>query len=173
GLKDLHRKSPGEWLLALATAASVVLLGVEAGIILALVLSLLQHLRHSYRPPAGVETRPARGRWQMAAGGPGRLAHAGLLVDGLGSDLFYANVDRFATQARKLATESPSPVRWLVVDAGAITHIDYTAGGGLKELDEDLARRGVTLVLAHLNQSLKADPDLPGLTDVNRAPPQF
>ena len=57
-------------------------------------------------------------------------------------------------------------MRWLVVDAGAITHIDYTAGGGLKELDENLARRGVTLVLAHLNQSLKADLDRQGLTDV-------
>jgi len=166
GLKDLHRKSPGEWLLALATAASVVLLGVEDGIMLALVLSLLQHVRHSYRPPAGVETRTADGHWQMDAAEPGRMATPGLLVYWFGSDLFYANVDRFATQARKLATESPSPVRWLVVDAGAITHIDYTAGGGLKELDEDLARRGVTLVLAHLNQSLKADLDRQGLTDV-------
>jgi MFS superfamily sulfate permease-like transporter len=38
------------------------------------------------------------------------------------------------------------PPRWFVVDAGAITHIDYTARGGLKELDEDLAQRGVMLV---------------------------
>jgi MFS superfamily sulfate permease-like transporter len=83
-----------------------------------------------------------------------------------GSDLFYANADRFATQARKLATEFPSPVRWLVVDAGAITHIDYTAGATLKELAQDLAQRGVILVLAHLSQSLKADLDRLGLTEV-------
>src|SRR5215468_10360551 len=50
GLKDLHRKSPREWVLALATAASVVLFGVEDGIMLALVLSLLQHVHHSYKP---------------------------------------------------------------------------------------------------------------------------
>jgi sulfate permease, SulP family len=83
-----------------------------------------------------------------------------------GSALFYANIDRFANQARKLAIESPSPVRWLVVDAGAITHIDYTAGGTLKELDQDLAHWGVLLVLAHLSQSLKADLDRQGLTEV-------
>jgi len=61
------------------------------------------------------------------------MAAPGLVVYWFGSDLFYANIDRSATQARKLATESPSPVRWLVVDAGAITRVDYTAGGTLKE----------------------------------------
>jgi MFS superfamily sulfate permease-like transporter len=166
GLKDLHRKSPGEWILALVTAASVVFLGVEDGIMLALVLSLLQHVRHSYRPPAAVETRTADGHWQMNALEPGRMAAPGLLVYWFGSDLFYANVDRFATEARKLVTESATPVRYLVLDAGAITHIDYTAGRALKELDEDLAQRGVTLVFAHLIQSLKADLDRQGLTEV-------
>jgi MFS superfamily sulfate permease-like transporter len=166
GLKDLHRKSPREWILALVTAASVVLLGVEDGIMLALVLSLLQHVRHSYQPPAAVETQTADGHWQMSALETGRMAAPGLVVYWFGSDLFYANVDRFATQARKLAAESPSRVRRLVVDAGAITHIDYTAGGALKELNEDLAQRGVTLVLAHLNQSLKTDLDRQGLTGV-------
>jgi MFS superfamily sulfate permease-like transporter len=166
GLRDLYSKSPREWLLALVTSASVVLLGVEDGIILALVLSLLQHVRHSYRPPAAVETRTADGHWQASALETGQMAVPGLLVYWFGSDLFYANADRFATQARKLATESPSPVRWLVVDAGAITHIDYTAGATLKALDQDLAQRGVILVLAHLSQSLKADLDRQGLTEV-------
>jgi len=166
GLKDLHSKSPREWVLALVTAASVILLGVEDGIILALVLSLLQHVYHSYQPPAAVEARTADGHWQASALETGQMAAPGLLVYWFGSDLFYANADRFATQARKLATESPSPVRWLVVDAGAITHIDYTAGATLKELDQDLAQRGVILILAHLSQSLKADLDRLGLTEV-------
>jgi MFS superfamily sulfate permease-like transporter len=133
---------------------------------LALVLSLLQHVRHSYQPPAAVETPTADGHWQMGTLDPGRMAAPGLLVYWFGSDLFYANIDRFLTQARKLVTQSPSPVRWLVVDAGAITRIDYTAGGAVKELQENLARQGVTLVLVHLNQSLKADLDRQGLTEV-------
>jgi MFS superfamily sulfate permease-like transporter len=94
------------------------------------------------------------------------MAAPGLLVYWFGSDLFYANIDRFAVQARKLATESPSPVRWLVVDAGAITGVDYTAGGTLKELDKDLAKHEVALVFAHISESLKADLDRQGLTEV-------
>jgi SulP family sulfate permease len=166
GLNDLHRKSPREWILALVTAASVVLFGVEDGILLALVLSLLQHVRHSYKPSIAVKTQTADGNWQMSAVESGRMAAPGLLVYWFGSDLFYANIDRFAVQARKLATESPSPVRWLVVDAGAITGVDYTAGGTLKELNKDLAKHEVALVFAHITESLKADLDRQGLTEV-------
>jgi SulP family sulfate permease len=165
GLNDLHQKSPREWILALVTAASVVLFGVEDGILLALVLSLLQHVRHSYKPSVAVKTQAADGNWQMSPVEPGRMATTGLLVYWFGSDLFYANIDRFAVQARKLATESPFPVRWLVVDAGAITSVDYTAGGALKELVKDLAQNGVTLVFAHISESLKADLDRQGLSE--------
>jgi sulfate permease, SulP family len=166
GLNDLQRKSPREWVLALVTAASVVLFGVENGILLALVLSLLQHVRHSYKPSVAVETRTADGHWQMNAVEPGRMVAPGLLVYWFGSDLFYANIDRFADQVHKLVVESPVPVRWLVVDAGAITSIDYTAGGTLKELVKDLAHHGAALVFAHISQSLKAELDRQGLTEV-------
>jgi sulfate permease, SulP family len=166
GLSDLRRKSPHEWVLALVTTSSVVLFGVENGILLALVLSLLQHVRHSYKPSVAVETLTADGHWQMSAVEPGRMVEPGLLVYWFGSDLFYANIDRFAAQVHNLVVESPVPVRWLVVDAGAITSVDYTAGGALKELIKDLSHHGATLVLAHISQNLKAHLDRQGLTEV-------
>jgi sulfate permease, SulP family len=173
GLSDLHRKSPREWILALVTAASVVLFGVEDGILIALVLSLLQHVRHSYQPSAAVKTQTKDGNWQGVPVEPGRMAAPGLIVYWFGSDLFYANVDRFATQARRLAMESPVPLSWLVVDAGAITGIDYTAAGTLKELVKDLAKHGVVVVLAHTGEGLKADIDRLGLTKVIGTDRQF
>jgi MFS superfamily sulfate permease-like transporter len=63
-------------------------------------------------------------------------------------------------------TESRTPVSWLVVDAGAITSVDYTAGAGLKELTKELTQKGVTLVFVHISQSLKADLDRQELTEV-------
>jgi sulfate permease, SulP family len=166
GLSELRRKSPGEWILALITTASVVLFGVEDGIMLALILSLLQHVRHSYRPHAAVETRAAEGHWLMKPLSPEHMAAPGLIVYWFGSDLFYANFDRFAGQAHKLVTDSQSPVTWLVVDAGAITSIDYTAGGGLKELTKELDKKEVTLVFAHINENFRADLDRQELTKV-------
>jgi high affinity sulfate transporter 1 len=166
GLRELRRKSPGEWILALVTTASVVLFGVEDGIMLALVLSLLQHVRHSYRPHTAVETRAPDGHWLMNPLSPEHMAAPGLIVYWFGSDLFYANFDRFAGQAHKLVTDSQSPVTWLVVDAGAITSIDYTAGGGLKELTKELTKKGVTLVFAHINKNFRTDLDRQELTKV-------
>ena len=52
------------------------------------------------------------------------------------------------------------------MDAGAIPRVDYTAGGTLKELDKDLAQHEVALVFAHISESLKADLDRQGLTEV-------
>jgi sulfate permease, SulP family len=166
GLRELRRKRPGEWILALITTGAVVLFGVEDGIMLALVLSLLQHVRHSYRPHAAVETRAPEGHWLMNPLSPEHMAAPGLIVYWFGSDLFYANFDRFAGQAHKLVTDSQAPVTWLAVDAGAITSIDYTAGGGLKELAKELDKKGITLVFAHINQNFRADLDRQELTEV-------
>jgi anti-anti-sigma regulatory factor len=76
-------------------------------------------------------------------------------------------------QVHKLVIESPVPVRWLVVDAGAITSIDYTAGGTLKELVKDLAHHGTALVFAHISRSLKGDLDRQGLTEIIGPDRQF
>jgi SulP family sulfate permease len=46
----LRRESPGEFALALVTAGVVVVAGVEQGILLAMVISLLRIVRNSYRP---------------------------------------------------------------------------------------------------------------------------
>jgi MFS superfamily sulfate permease-like transporter len=64
-----------------------------------------------------------------------------------GAGLFYANVSFFAEQVRKLVDRPPSPVRWLVVDARAVTEMDYSAGRALAELQQDLSRVGVVLAL--------------------------
>ena len=78
GLRDLQRRSPNEFIVALLTAAMVVLFGVEQGILLALALSLLDHVRHGYRAPTAIIFRDpnrllahgASGREQGLRAGP-------------------------------------------------------------------------------------------------------
>ena len=38
-------------------------------------------------------------------------------------------------------------MRWLVIDARAVTEMDYSAGRALTELQQDLSRSGVVLAL--------------------------
>jgi len=148
GLREIQRAKPNEFALALVTAAAVVIFGVEQGIILAVVLSLLQHVRRSYRPQTGVLVRDAAAdQWRIEDPLPVKLVEPGMVIFWFGADLFYANVAFFAEQARTLVHESPTPVRWLTIDATAISGLDFSAGRALAELQQDLAKIGVTLAL--------------------------
>ncbi len=166
GLRDIGRESPGELRLALATAAVVVLVGVEHGILLAMVLSLLRHVRHSYRPHTAVLVEDGSGQWRPTPAAPGAMSGPGLVVFQFGADLFYANAGRFAEDARSLIERAPTPVSWLVLDAGAITSIDYSAARVVRTLQDDLIRDRVVLVLVHAQSSLLADLDRHLLTGV-------
>jgi len=165
-MADIYRKTPREFALAAVTAVTVVAFGVEQGILLALALSLLQHVRHSYQPHTAVILPDPTQHWRMESVAPGKFAEPGLIMYWFGADLFYANAGRFTEEARRLVTESPSPARWLAVGAGAITHIDYSAGEALKELHDDLATMGVVLSLARVSKHLYKDLERLGLVDV-------
>jgi sulfate permease, SulP family len=147
GLADILHARPNEFVLALITAATVVIFGVEQGILLAVVLSLLMHVWQSYRPHIGVVIRDTTDHWRIDDPIPGKLAEPGMVMFWFGAGLFYANVSFFAEHARKLVHDSPLPVRWLVVDATAVTEMDYSAGRALAELQQDLAKKGVVLSL--------------------------
>jgi MFS superfamily sulfate permease-like transporter len=165
GMANIYRKTPREFALAAVTAVTVVGIGVEQGILLALVLSLLGHVRHSYQPHTALMLRDPTQHWQMDSVAPGKFAEPGLIVYWFGADLFYANAGRFTEEALKLVTESPS-VNWLAVEAGAITDIDYSAGEALKELHDDLAKLGVVLALARVSEHLYKELERLGLVDV-------
>ena len=167
GMAEIFRKSPREFALAAVTAITVVGIGVEQGILLALVLSLLGHVRHSYKPHTALILPDATEHWRMDRVTPGKfVVEPGLVMYWFGADLFYANAGRFTQEARSLVTESSSQVHWLAVDAGAITDIDYSAGEALKELREDLAKLGVVLALARVTDQLRKDLGRLGLVDV-------
>ncbi len=166
GLRDIRQCSTKEFLLALVTAAAVVGVGVEAGILLAIVLSLLDHIQHSYRPHTAVLKLDATDHWQMTNVVPGAQTQAGLIIYWFGNGLYYANAPYFAEQVLQLIRHAPAPVRWLVVDAGAIPEVDYTARGMLIELQRNLAHRGVTLVFAHVTASLREAFDHKEITPV-------
>ncbi len=165
GLADLKDKARDEWILALITAAAVVVLGVEHGILLAIALSLLDHVRRGYRPHTAIERLDDEGRWRWEAVAAGRHAEPGLVVFWFGADLYYASANHFCAQALSLVHESPQPVEWLVIDAGAITGVDYSASGALIELHDTLSKGGVKLALAHLSADLRADLDRLRLTE--------
>ena len=164
GLRDIRRESSGEFILAVGTAAVVVTIGVEEGIVLAIVFSLFRHVRHSYRPHTVVLAFDATGQRIPMPATPGMQTEPGLIVYRFGADLFYANDHRFTDDVRALVAQAPTPVRWFVVDAEAITDLDYSAARSIHELLDDLARQKVGMMFARVSPYLRSDMDRHGVT---------
>lgn len=165
-LAAIRRESPGEFALAIVTAATVALVGLEQGILVAVALSLLRHVRQSYLPHTTIFAPGPGGRWVAIPAVPGAQTEAGLIVYRFGADLFYANESRFTDEVRALIEHAPAPVRWLIVDAGAITAIDYSAAQSVRDLCEDLKSAGVQLVFARVSMYLRDDMDRHCISDV-------
>ena len=159
GLREIRSESPGEFWLAVLTAAVVVIVGVEQGIGLAMVLSLLRIVRHSYRPHTGVLVENSKGDWQTDPIEAGKTTEPGLAIYRFGAPLFYANAGRFAEEISSLANQTTFGLRWLIVDAEAMTNVDYSAAVVVRELNKSLAARRITLVFARVHPELQADFD--------------
>ncbi len=162
----IRRESPGEFGLAVMTAAVVVVVGVEQGIIVAMVVSLARIVHHSYRPHTGVLEAVGDMYWKILPAAPGAMTRPGLTIYRFGAPLFYANAPFFAEEIHTILQPPASPIRWLVVDAEAITNLDYTAARVVRDLQRELASRAVTLAFARVSTFLRADFDRHGVTAV-------
>ena len=165
-LRDILRESPAEFALAVTTTVVVVTAGVEQGILLAMVLSLLRIVHHSYHPRTGVMVPDEINIWKLIPPAPGAVTEPGLVMYRFGSALFYANASRFSDEILGLVGPSPTTVRWLIVDAEAITRLDYSAARVVEELKKNLADAGVQLGFARLPLDTKEDFDRHHLTQV-------
>ena len=163
-LRAMRLESPGEFKLAVVTAAAVAIIGVEQGVLLAITLSLLRHVHQSYRPHTAVlQFDPVLG-WISQPALPGRQTEPGVILYRFGADLFYANAARFTDEARALVEGAPQPVRWLVIEADAITNLDYTAARVILLLIAELDRKKIGIAFARVSASLRADLDRHGVT---------
>ncbi len=153
----LRRESPGEFGLALIAAGVVIAAGVEQGILLAMILSLLRIVQHSYDPHTGVMSLNQDGNWQLNPVTPGAMTEPGLVMYRFEAELFYANANGFSEEVRCLVGQAPTPVRWLIVDAESITHLDYSAARLIEQLQQKLKSLDTQLGFARMPWGLRAD----------------
>jgi high affinity sulfate transporter 1 len=143
GMRELYRLQKDEFIIALATAAALILGTVLEGILVAVLLSLIALVRHSYRARTRILTRDAAGNWKPVPVAPGIVSAPGIIVYRFESDLFYANAGRFMEEVLGLTEQAGQPVRGIVIDASGINDVDFTAAKTLIQLRAELDRRGI------------------------------
>ena len=113
GMRRILATRRRESVVALLTAAAVVVLGVEYGLVLAVVASIVDHLRHSYSPLNSVLVKSPAGHWRPVPVAPGARTEEGLVIYRFGTSLYFANTPKLVDDVMAL-TGHGGPVRWLV-----------------------------------------------------------
>lgn len=166
GMGKIRRVRVDEFVVATLVAATVVVIGVEQGIVLAIVASLVNHLRRSYRPPTAVlQPVPGGPGFHSVAAEPEARSAPGLVVYRFAGSLYYANADLFDQQVTGFAT-SDNPPAWVCLDLAAIPDIDYTGGQTLRQVHQSLAEHGIHLALADPLPQVRAVLDRYRVADV-------
>ena len=151
----IYRFYPRSAMLAALTTLGVLAVGVVPGILVGVAISLLALITRISNPPDAVLRRGPGGVFHdlgdTANGGtvPGFIAYR------FYAPLLFSNCGHFVERVRELIASSPSPVRWFVIDAQAITDIDVTAAEALRALEQELHKQGIAMKFAHANRPLR------------------
>jgi sulfate permease, SulP family len=165
GMNDILRVRRDEFAVAALTAAVVVIIGVEQGIILAIVLSIIIHIDHSYHPYDRLLTLDADRHPVFSALGTGAQALPGLVIYRFGASLYYANASRFAEEILELVAHADPPVKWVCLSASAMGDVDYSGADAIRAVVEELGKKGVTFVMCEVDPEIEKLLDAYGLTD--------
>jgi MFS superfamily sulfate permease-like transporter len=162
-MAGILRLRPGEFAVAAITAAVVVVVGVEQGIFLAMALSIIEHMLHSYRPYNALLSVKPSGSLTYSEVGEHVEAAPGLYVYQFGAGLYYANTSLFNEQVLGLIDEADPPVKWFCIAGGALADVDYTGAQALQSLGKELEERGAALVLCRLTPKVRSELEAYGL----------
>jgi sulfate permease, SulP family len=136
--------------------AGVVLVGVLEALIVAVALSIVDVVRRSATPHDAVLGWSERlGRYADVRLHLSAKLTPGVLVYRLDDRLFFANASYVRGRIREAIDGAPAPVRWLVFDAEALSHIDATGIDALTQLYESLRKERITLVVARLKGPMR------------------
>jgi sulfate permease, SulP family len=151
---QIYRQSRAEFLLIAATAAAIVVLPIEQGVALGIALSLLHGIWSTTRTHLVLFERvPGTTIWWPAHPHiPGETIDD-IVVVGFQAPLSFLNAATFRADLQNVLQDKTP--RLLVLEAGGIPEIDFTAAQALRDLITVCSEHHVTFAVARL-ESLRA-----------------
>jgi len=157
GMRNIFAQRQSEFWVALITTLMVVFVGVEQGILLAIVLSLINHTRRGYRPKNAVLVPAESGVWHAQPVATSAQAAPGLLMYRFTHSMYYANSQQLSDEILNLVNRATPPLRWFCIDASAVDNVDYSAAETLRSIYGILKEKGIRLVVAQVLDDVKAE----------------
>ena len=166
GMRQVLIERPYEFWVALITTLAVVFIGVEEGILSAVLLSLLIHTRHGYQPKNSLlETEPD-GNIRIALISSHAQVVPGLMVYRFHHSMYYANAEFLTQEVLALVNSAAPPLNWFCLDAIAVDDIDFTAAATLRNIFKLLKEKNIRLVLSDIESHVYHELERSELVDL-------
>ncbi|WP_425081406.1 SulP family inorganic anion transporter [Ruegeria arenilitoris] len=166
GLAAIYRQARSGFWIAVATAGVVVLIGVEQGIIFAMVLSLIDHTRRGYHPKNAIIAQSPDGGWHISPVTTSNQFKPGLVIYRFSHSLYYANTQRLSDEVASIVNRADPKLRWFCIEASAIDDVDFTAGYSLRNIHGLLQSKNIRLVFLLVEPDVRKELDRYGVTDL-------
>jgi len=165
--RGLARTGRAEVAIAAVAMAGVVAVGVLKALLVAVALSIVDVARRSATPHDAVLGWVERlGRYADVRLHRSARVTPGVLVYRLDDRLFFANASYVKGRVREAVHGAPTPVRWFVFDAEALTHVDATGVDALTTLIRSLHDEEITFVFARLKGPMRQNLREAGVLDL-------
>ncbi len=149
-MATLWRQSPREFLLVVATVAAIVLLPIQTGVGIGIVLSVLHGLwTIGLARPIEFEHVPGTTIWWPPNPKIAGERFPEVMVLAFQAPLAFFNADIFEQGALQMIENRPG-LKLVVLEAGTVVHIDFTAAQSLKRILLFCRRRGIDFAVARL-----------------------
>jgi sulfate permease, SulP family len=154
-MRRLARVQRFDFWIAVAAIAATLLVGVLAGVLVGIGLSLLWLISVATRPPMPLLGRePGTQVFRELDEHPEDESLPGVVVLRLDGGLFFATSDALEDRIREVALSAPD-VTGIVLDCGGMDFIDSQGSAKLRDILELTERAGVTLRLARVKPAVR------------------
>jgi sulfate permease, SulP family len=155
-LLAIARFDPFEFGLAALTLLTVVLVGVEQGIAVAVGLAILDRIRLSARPQLHVLGRiPGTTSWAPLSADLSAAEVPGVLVLLFATPLWFANAVHFREEVAHALADAPGATRILVLDTIGMSDVDFTGSRALGQVLDACERQHVEFGIARAGDHLR------------------
>jgi SulP family sulfate permease len=152
----IYRYRRAEFWMAVFTAVAVLVLGMLAGILIAVGLSLLMVVLRAAEPSTAVLGRlPGTDTYRDVEDHEGTETYPGLLIYRFDAPLFFANAGRLRDDISEAIEAAEPSIRMVLIDAEAISDIDSTGAQVINELLDGFKERDIVLGLARVRTELR------------------
>ena len=163
-LRRLYRVTRFDFWVAVAAIVGVLSVGVLAGVVVGVVLSLGWLVYVATRPPMPLLGRqPGTQVFRELDENPADETFPGIAVLRMDGGLFFATAEGLEERVRELAKDGHQ--RALVLDLEGVNFIDSQGAAKLTEIHELTGADGVTLRLARVKPQVRAVLEADGIVD--------